>query len=577
MNESHTYPSVTIKKIKFKNHEYSFNFNEDDIVLFVGANNVGKSRTLKDIREQMIDLNVKKVLIDDIEFAEHLFTYENMMDFLENNLSKDEYGNYCFCVNDYMTHNYSPSTITQDIFNSLNRFTDYYKLFYTFLSTENRLNLTKPVVYTSNYDSQARIVINKLRTSQEMILKLNTYLGNCFKKGVDIDDTNMDITPQISYKIGEFAEIERLMHCERRQVYENLKKLDNLHDQGDGIRNAVAILASLIVNENRLYLIDEPETFLHPPQARQLGRDIVSLSTDKQCFIATHNIDFIRGVLENGSSRVKIIKIDRNGSENKYNCLDNESVRKISNDKNLKYSNILNGLFYKHVILCEDESDCKFYSAILEVVDTETYQNTLFCAVGGKGQFSKIVPLLNSLHINWYIIADLDLLNSTETVKYLLDSIGENKYKEIEDEHRDFLRLFQEGTNSEIKKQKVIKNEIEKIFKTAKDDEFISKETASKISSLLKGINSYHLLKTGGISNIPSGECVRCYEKVRDYLNENHIFLLECGEIEGLVKTIGGHGSHWVEKVFESYPDMNDQVYNQAKNFMRFVIDKLNR
>lgn len=433
MNESHTYPSVTIKKIKFKNHEYSFNFNEDDIVLFVGANNVGKSRTLKDIREQMIDLNVKKVLIDDIEFAEHLFTYENMMDFLENNLSKDEYGNYCFCVNDYMTHNYSPSTITQDIFNSLNRFTDYYKLFYTFLST------------------------------------------------------------------------------------------------------------------------------------------------DKQCFIATHNIDFIRGVLENGSSRVKIIKIDRNGSENKYNCLDNESVRKISNDKNLKYSNILNGLFYKHVILCEDESDCKFYSAILEVVDTETYQNTLFCAVGGKGQFSKIVPLLNSLHINWYIIADLDLLNSTETVKYLLDSIGENKYKEIEDEHRDFLRLFQEGTNSEIKKQKVIKNEIEKIFKTAKDDEFISKETASKISSLLKGINSYHLLKTGGISNIPSGECVRCYEKVRDYLNENHIFLLECGEIEGLVKTIGGHGSHWVEKVFESYPDMNDQVYNQAKNFMRFVIDKLNR
>ncbi len=36
MNESHTYPSVTKKNIKFKNHEYSFDFNEDDIVLFVG-------------------------------------------------------------------------------------------------------------------------------------------------------------------------------------------------------------------------------------------------------------------------------------------------------------------------------------------------------------------------------------------------------------------------------------------------------------------------------------------------------------------------------------------------------------
>lgn len=232
-------------------------------------------------------------------------------------------------------------------------------------------------------------------------------------------------------------------------------------------------------------------------------------------------------------------------------------------------------MFYKHVILCEDESDCKFYSAILEVMDTETYQNTLFCAVGGKGQFSKIIPLLNSLHINWYIIADLDLINSTETVKYLLDSIGENKYKEIEDERRDFLRLFQEGTNSEIKKQKVIQNEIAEIFKEAKDDEFMSNITASRISTVLKKINSYHLLKTGGRSNIPSGECVICYEKIRDYLKENHIFLLECGEIEGLVRSIDGHGPHWVEKVFESYPDMNNQVYNQAKDFMQSVIDRL--
>ena len=103
----------------------------------------------------------------------------------------------------------------------------------------------------------------------------------------------------------------------------------------------------------------------------------------------------------------------------------------------------------------------------------------------------------------------------------------------------------------------------------------MSNITASRISAVLKKINSYHLLKTGGTSNIPSGECVRCYGKVRAYLNENHIFLLECGEIEGLVRVIDGHGPHWVEKVFESYPDMNNQVYNQAKDFMQSVIDKL--
>ncbi len=42
--------------------------------------------------------------------------------------------------------------------------------------------------------------------------------------------------------------------------------MEDLHNQGDGIRNAVAVLASLIVNEHS-FLIDEPET-LHPPQGK---------------------------------------------------------------------------------------------------------------------------------------------------------------------------------------------------------------------------------------------------------------------------------------------------------------------
>lgn len=478
MNESHTYPSVTIKNIKFKNHEHSFNFNEDDIVLFVGANNVGKSRTLKDIKELMMHAGVKIFLIDQVDFYEHNFTEEGVISCLKDLASKNNNEDeYVFSKEMISYAGLDVFTIKEVMRNSSKKHDELYRLFFIFLSTEYRLNLVDPIKISHLPEGQILRILNKLRTEENLITELNQVLDNNFKKGIEIDDSSIEYSSSIKYKIGDINEISDLMRCERREVYQRIKKLENLHEQGDGLRSAVAILASLIVNKNMLYLIDEPETFLHPPQARQLGRDIVSLSKGKQCFIATHNIDFIRGVLESGSSRVKIIKIDRNGNENKYNCLDNESVRKISNDKNLKYSNILNGLFYKHVILCEDESDCKFYSAILEVMNTETYQNTLFCAVGGKGQFSKIVPLLNSLHINWYIIADLDLINNTETVKHLLDSIGENKYREIANEHRDFLRLFQDGTNSEIKKQRVIQNEIEKIFKTAKDDEFISKET----------------------------------------------------------------------------------------------------
>ena len=131
-----------------------------------------------------------------------------------------------------------------------------------------------------------------------------------------------------------------------------LKEMDDLHDQGDGIRSAVAILASFIVNDHSLFMIDEPETFLHPPQARSLGKNIVSLSKNKQCFISTHSIDFIKGVLEADSSRVKIIKIDRLENRNIFSLVDNESVSEIANDKNLRYTNILDGLFYDRLVLC---------------------------------------------------------------------------------------------------------------------------------------------------------------------------------------------------------------------------------
>ena len=444
-------------------------------------------------------------------------------------------------------------------------------MFYTFLSTENRLNLTKPYKINISNNNKTLDIINKLRIQQESIIKLNQILKHNFGMGIDVDDSQIINQPQISYKIGNSDTIDKIIHSERREVYSKLEKMEDLHEQGDGIRSAVAILASLIVNENSLYLIDEPETFLHPPQARQLGRDIVDLSKNKQCFISTHNIDFIRGVLETDPDRVKIIKIDRNDNDNEYNLLDNESICSISKDKNLKYSNILNGLFYDRVVLCEDESDCKFYSAILESLDLKIYQKTLFCAVGGKDQFKKIVPLLISLHIKYCIIADLDLINDSSKLSDLINSISPDNYEEIKQTHTSFLNMFQNSVTSQVKNQESIRKEIVQIFDEKKSDEYMTSETANKIKNLLKKTNSFHLLKECGVYGIPNGNCRVEYENLHDFLVGNNIYLVEVGEIEKFIPTVSGHGPKWVNSVFETYPDLNDIVYKDVREFISNV------
>ena len=558
-------PSVVINSIKFNNGK-EINFKSDDIVLLVGANNVGKSRTLKDLRAILLDSGESTVLVDKVGFQVENFSGDVIGDYFERNLSRDVHGNYTVMITDDHQYCYNK----QEIDNVSNNKRNFYKVFFSYLSTENRLNITKPIRLNYSIDRNCFNILKKLESSSEAINSLNAVLESSFEKAIDVYESYEEAHVVKGYKIAESQIINEIINLNTRDSKSRLKELEELYGQGDGIRSAVAILASLIVNEHSLFLIDEPETFLHPPQAKLIGKNIVELSKNKQCFIATHNIDFIKGIVEADSSRVKILKIDRTGNINAFNLVNNESIVEIANDKNLKYTNILDGLFYNRLVICENESDCKFYAAILESLDLQKYQNTLFCAVGGKDQFKKVIPLLKELSIQYLIIADIDLINNRGNVKQLLDSIEVNSYDAIKEKHDKFLIDFEENTNNQVKTQETIKKEINDLFTQEK---YMSPESADKIKQLLKNISCLKLLKTGGKNILPQGDCVSLFNDIKNYLNDRNVFILDCGEIERFVPDVGGHGNDWLEKVFEKYDDINDASYNEAKNFIKTVFN----
>lgn len=537
-NQDSIVPSVVVKEMTF-NDGSKKEFNKDDIVLLVGPNNVGKSRTLKDLRDDLNNEFKSRLLIKEVRYETTGFSEEQLRDYFERNYVKDSHGSYNVMIEENVYHSFNDFNFTNILDEK-----QFYKALFSFLSTENRLGLTRPIKFNSIVDNQNLNIMRKLDIDSESISKLNQALDSGFQKSVEVHEDYLDGNMTKKYKIGESIEICNVIKSNKRDNLNKLKQFEDLHNQGDGIRNAVAVLASIIVNEHSLFLIDEPETFLHPPQARVLGKNIVRLSEGKQLFISTHNIDFIRGVLEEASSRVKIIKIDRYDNNNTFNLVNNDSISNISSDKNLKYTNILNGLFYNQVVLCENESDCKFYSAILEYEDLTTYQNTLFCAVGGKEQFKKIVPLLKRLNINYKIIADIDLINNIDSLKQLLNSIELQCYKKIEHQHKHFLNNFVKETNSQVKTQERIKTEINEVF----DDEmYMSTKVAERIKTILRDISSLKLLKSGGKNIIPQGDCMALFNEIKEFLIDYNIFILECGEIERFVPDVGGHGNTWVE------------------------------
>ncbi|HEL0799943.1 TPA: ATP-binding protein, partial [Streptococcus equi subsp. zooepidemicus] len=168
----------------------------------------------------------------------------------------------------------------------------------SFLSTENRLGLTRPITFNLVVDNQSLNIVQKLEKDFDSITSLNQALDLGFQNSVEVYEDYVDGYLIKKYKIGESQAIADVIDSNSREKVNKLRSFEDLHNQGDGIRTAVAILSSVIVSEHSLFLIDEPETFLHPPQAKILGKNMVKLSTGKQLFISTHNIDFIRGVLE---------------------------------------------------------------------------------------------------------------------------------------------------------------------------------------------------------------------------------------------------------------------------------------
>lgn len=568
INKKELKPSLFIKSIKLNNEE-EVPFNNDDIVIFVGGNNVGKSRLLKDIEIDLIndsyDEKQNKIIIKDIKYEELDFGSEEILNFFESKYAPhDNYGNYNVELNSQNGYSFSKNDLAKWPYSNNQ---NLYKCFYTFLTTENRLLLTKSISNQHPINTYALKIMKKLETNEPTLTNINQYLIKSFGKGIEVDTGSYNPNFKYEYKIGKKTDVNKIKGLEIRDAKCKINKMDSLESQGDGIRSAVGILSSLIADNYTIFLIDEPETFMHPPQSRLLGNYIVDLSIGKQCFIATHNIDVIKGLIEKNSVRVKIIKIERFENENSFHLIDNESIKELATDRNLRYTNILNGLFYKNVVLCENESDCKFYSAILESVDEQIYNDTLFCGVAGKEQFKSIIPLLIKSRINYKIIADIDLINSKDLLRNLLENTNKD-CQEILEHHERFLSLFK--LDKLEKKQSEIKRNINNLFTT---EEFISRETKNKMLKILKSTNSFEQLKTKGISVLPEGKCQELYLLLKEDLKLNNIYILDNGELENFCNSINSKGNKWVEQIFNQYEDINNPVYDEARKFIKYVFD----
>lgn len=544
-----------LKQIVFNNQQ-AIELGSGDIVVFVGPNNVGKSQALHDIFALCKHPEQKSVIVKSLDLS--LPSPESMMEIVRRNCAITKEGPF----DRYRGYDYHGSSSDVDYLIHEPAIGNMRNLVVSLQSTEKRLQIANPPEII-NRDEPKSHPIHYVAMDSEYRKRLSNYFEKAFGKKLT---PNTQYGRQIPLCIGDEVKLggNYSDEQERQEEYARiLGKYPMVHEQGDGIRSFVGIILNLMLDRYRLHLIDEPESFLHPPQARIIGELIGELSSsDKQVLVSTHSKEVIQGLVETCSDRVKIIRITRSDNTNTFSILNNEAIANLWNDPLLQYSDIMDCMFHKSSVLCEGDADCLFYSFVYSQLSKENgfFPEVRFVHCGGKHRMKNIVNIFENLGIDYRVVADFDVLNDMNTFRTLFEACGGN-WSDIE---RDY-RIVRSNIDSQMKQIK--RSEISAILSNSKAVH-LNEDELRDISDAIKRKSPWANVKEHGEDALPRGDAREAYNRMKNKILQGKLRIVPNGQLESFVPDCGGHGPSWLNNVFEKHPNPEDPVYEAARSFV---------
>jgi len=539
-------PRVAITSLTFSDGTI-VPISANDVVLVVGPNNAGKSAGLRAIRDKLQNAAHKSPVLQSLEIQRtgSLDVFKNWLSGWTVQQLGSPPDNPIFQALGHALHQsqaHSEWQRSDHILGQLSRW------FCHLLSADERLQICNPPGNIALARDNPSHPIHFLLRDDKLESRLSTKFRKAF--GVDLV-VHRNAGSQVPLHIGERPIPEPGEDRVSISYIERLEKLSTLHTQGDGMRSFAGVLLATSVGRESIMLIDEPEAFLHPPQARLLGTTLVQdRNKERQLFIATHSTDILRGVLDAESPDVRVIRIRRNGDKNTVRLLSNERIKELWGDPLLRYSNILDGLFHESVVVCEADADCRFYAAILDAVmssktDDAKRPDLMFTHCGGKTRLSVVIRALLEVDVPVRAVADFDVLSEEEPLKSIAKSLGVD-WTEIQADWRN-VKSAVDSKKPDLNADDV-KKEIGALLSAITTPTFPPK-AKSDIQTILKRSSPWAHAKLVGKAFVPSGDPSKACERLLAKLRAGGLFVVEVGELEGYARTEGGHGPKWVNAV----------------------------
>jgi hypothetical protein len=350
------------------------------------------------------------------------------------------------------------------------------------------------------------------------------------------------------------------------EYLEELASLEQLGEQGDGIRAFMGILLTLTATPFPIVLIDEPEAYLHPPQAELLGRLLVEKHGDgMQVVLATHSADVVRGITsaDRGRGTVSVVRLTRRGNENHVSQLSTDAVAGMYSDPLVRYHSILDGLFYHGVILCEGASDCIYYTAVydsLVELDKGKKAESLslhFTHCGGKNRLFKAVNALRSASVPVLCIVDFDWLRNDRDFERLASAYGGDAGT-LTSLRSTILPVI--TARHTMPERRAVRSAAKAIL-DGSPGRWLTEDEVERLRLVARGESGWGLAKNMGRQLLSTNaEALNSFDELNSRLRRLGIFVVENGALESFHPNVPSDNKEaWLQKVLE------DQEYLQTE------------
>lgn len=559
-----------MKKIKVNTIDERISIVPKKINVIIGPNNSGKSRFLKEIRNFFNGNNKELKIIEGIEydFPDSLSSLNESYD-VASKMSRDFWGNWMLrvysgqAINNWdinaSLESYNTKNLNviggdwEEFLNNIIKNKEYCSffqqcgsLFYQYLGTEERLIICK---MQKNYglDSNNTNYLTAYKFEEKLLQGLSEHVKKIFNRDIILDTQTLG--DRLVFRIGDdFSYIKGILGNDNGDITKLLNE-SILDDQGDGLKSFVSTYLSLNSKEKDVLLIDEPEAFLHPPLARQMGEMIGEFQEDaKQVFVATHSVEILKGILSKNTD-VNIIRIIQpESNKNRITIIDKEILTSILETPLLRVSRILEGLFCEKVIVTEAEADELIYQELIEKMWS---QSGLYFAHGqNKQTLAEIVELYQNIGIQYEVITDFDVLRKNDEFNKFLKKM--NLDEEVKQRYRGYIIELREFIESQVDITGLDKEAQKDVLKKAKD-------------------KVYH---EWGL-NYLEGELKKKIEELLNEMCQQHLHILPSGELETLLVPLGINYTHnkgkWAVDAINKIAELEKETILHETSIMGFL------